>query len=62
MGKHRRRSVLAPYHRFEWTRQEFRDWEGGIGRRLSYAVRFLSVRPVDEKLAATTQMGVFTHV
>ena len=46
-------------HRFEWTRQEFRDWAEGVASRHGYNVRFLPVGPVDETLGAPTQMGVF---
>jgi 3' terminal RNA ribose 2'-O-methyltransferase Hen1 len=48
-----------PDHRFEWTRQEFQDWANGIGARFGYAVRFLPVGVVDEKVGPPTQMGVF---
>lgn len=48
-----------PDHRFEWTRQEFRDWAGGVAARHGYAVRFLPVGPLDEAVGSPTQMGVF---
>ena len=48
-----------PDHRFEWTRQEFRDWATGIAGRFGYAVRFLPVGTEDEKLGAPTQMAIF---
>jgi 3' terminal RNA ribose 2'-O-methyltransferase Hen1 len=48
-----------PDHRFEWTRQEFREWAEGIAGRFGYAVGFLPVGPVDERLGPPTQMGVF---
>ena len=48
-----------PDHRFEWTRQEFRDWAERVARRHGYAVRFLPVGPMDEALGAPTQMAVF---
>ena len=48
-----------PDHRFEWTRQEFRDWAEGIAGRYGYAVRFQPVGPVDEALGSPTQMAVF---
>jgi 3' terminal RNA ribose 2'-O-methyltransferase Hen1 len=48
-----------PDHRFEWTRQEFRDWANGIAGRFGYAVRFIAVGPEDERLGSPTQMGVF---
>jgi 3' terminal RNA ribose 2'-O-methyltransferase Hen1 len=50
-----------PDHRFEWTRQEFRDWAHGIASRFGYTVRFLGVGPQDEKLGTPTQMGVFSR-
>jgi 3' terminal RNA ribose 2'-O-methyltransferase Hen1 len=48
-----------PDHRFEWTRQEFRDWARGVAARHGYAVRFLPVGPLDEAVGSPTQMGVF---
>jgi 3' terminal RNA ribose 2'-O-methyltransferase Hen1 len=48
-----------PDHRFEWTRQEFQGWAEGIAGRFGYAVRFLSVGPVDEALGPPTQVAVF---
>ena len=49
-----------PDHRFEWGRQEFRDWATGIAARFGYAVRLVPVGPEDERLGPPTQMGVFT--
>ena len=46
-------------HRFEWTRQEFHDWAGGISSRFGYTVRFVSVGPEDENLGPPTQMAIF---
>ncbi len=46
-------------HRFEWTRQEFRDWAEGVAERLGYSVRLLPLGPVDVTLGAPTQMAVF---
>jgi 3' terminal RNA ribose 2'-O-methyltransferase Hen1 len=46
-------------HRFEWTRQEFREWAERVARQHAYAVRFLPVGPIDEAVGAPTQMGVF---
>jgi 3' terminal RNA ribose 2'-O-methyltransferase Hen1 len=48
-----------PDHRFEWTRQEFRDWADAIARRFGYTVRFVAVGPEDEKLGPPTQMAIF---
>jgi len=47
-----------PDHRFEWTRQEFRDWAEGVTRRHGYGVRFLPIGPEDEVLGSPTQMAV----
>lgn len=46
-------------HRFEWTREEFREWSGRMGERYGYAVRFLPVGPEDSLVGAPTQMAVF---
>ncbi len=49
-------------HRFEWSRQEFRNWAEGVASRHGYSVSFLPVGPVDELVGAPTQMGVFKRV
>jgi 3' terminal RNA ribose 2'-O-methyltransferase Hen1 len=46
-------------HRFEWTRDEFRDWAEAVAGRHGYSVRFLAIGPVDGALGPPTQMGVF---
>jgi 3' terminal RNA ribose 2'-O-methyltransferase Hen1 len=51
-----------PDHRFEWTRQEFRDWAENITARFGYAVRFVGVGPNDEKLGPPTQMAILQKV
>jgi 3' terminal RNA ribose 2'-O-methyltransferase Hen1 len=48
-------------HRFEWTRQEFRDWAEAIAGRFGYAVRFLPVGPEHLSLGPPTQMAVFAR-
>jgi hypothetical protein len=48
-----------PDHRFEWTRQEFREWANGIAARFGYTARFVNVGPEDEKVGPPTQMGIF---
>jgi 3' terminal RNA ribose 2'-O-methyltransferase Hen1 len=48
-----------PDHRFEWTRNAFRDWAEGIAGRFGYAVRFQPVGLEHETLGAPTQMAVF---
>jgi 3' terminal RNA ribose 2'-O-methyltransferase Hen1 len=51
-----------PDHRFEWTRQEFRDWAEGIAGRFGYAVRMQPIGPLDEAVGAPTQMGIFDAI
>jgi 3' terminal RNA ribose 2'-O-methyltransferase Hen1 len=46
-------------HRFEWTREQFRQWAETIGERYGYAVRFLPVGPEDDVAGPPTQMAVF---
>jgi 3' terminal RNA ribose 2'-O-methyltransferase Hen1 len=46
-------------HRFEWTRAEFSDWAHAQAMRYGYAVRFLPIGEVDERLGPPTQMAVF---
>jgi 3' terminal RNA ribose 2'-O-methyltransferase Hen1 len=48
-----------PDHRFEWDRQEFRDWAQVIAGRFGYTVRFLPVGAEDQRVGSPTQMGVF---
>lgn len=48
-----------PDHRFEWSRQEFREWAEGMASRFGYAVRFLPVGPEHEAFGPPTQMAVF---
>ena len=47
-------------HRFEWTREQFRQWAGRAAQRFGYSVTFSPVGPVDEELGPPTQMAVFT--
>ena len=46
-------------HRFEWTRQQFRDWCEGVAARFGYRVRLTGIGPDDPEVGAPTQMGVF---
>jgi 3' terminal RNA ribose 2'-O-methyltransferase Hen1 len=48
-------------HRFEWTRQEFRDWAAGVAERHGYTVRCLPLGPEDEAVGAPSQMGIFSR-
>jgi 3' terminal RNA ribose 2'-O-methyltransferase Hen1 len=49
-------------HRFEWTRQEFRDWAAGVASRFGYQVRFLPVGVDDAEVGPPTQMAIFAKV
>src|SRR6266480_4927791 len=49
-------------HRFEWTRNEFQSWAGGIADRFGYSVRFLPIGPQDPSLGSPTQMGIFERL
>jgi len=46
-------------HRFEWTREEFRNWATGVTERFGYSVEFRAVGPEHAELGPPTQMGVF---
>ncbi len=48
-------------HRFEWTRAEFEGWCRAKAETFGYSVRFAPVGPVDQQVAAPTQMAVFTR-
>ena len=48
-------------HRFEWTREEFRNWASQVADRYGYTVQFSEVGDADETHGAPTQMGVFTQ-
>ena len=48
-------------HRFEWTREQFQTWAGGIADRFGYSVRFLPVGDADPSVGSPTQMGVFSR-
>ena len=47
-------------HRFEWTREQFSVWADGISEKYGYKVKIEQIGPIDPKLGAPTQMGVFT--
>lgn len=48
-----------PDHRFEWTREEFRDWASRVAEQSGYTVRFLPVGAEDDRLGPPTQMAIF---
>jgi 3' terminal RNA ribose 2'-O-methyltransferase Hen1 len=47
-------------HRFEWTREQFREWAGGVAERHGYSVVCSEIGGEDEKYGSPTEMGVFT--
>ncbi|MFI0235173.1 3' terminal RNA ribose 2'-O-methyltransferase Hen1 [Streptomyces sp. NPDC016845] len=47
-------------HRFEWTREEFRDWAERVAGRHGYRVRYVPVGPDDPEVGPPTQMAVFS--
>ncbi len=48
-------------HKFEWTRDEFRQWAETLAGRYGYTVEFGGVGDVDDTLGQPTQTGVFTR-
>jgi 3' terminal RNA ribose 2'-O-methyltransferase Hen1 len=48
-------------HRFEWTRQEFRDWAEGVSARFGYRVSFEGIGELDPEVGTPSQMGVFSR-
>ena len=46
-------------HRFEWTREEFRQWTEHICEKFGYTCEISGIGDVDENLGTPTQMGVF---
>ncbi|QLH24626.1 3' terminal RNA ribose 2'-O-methyltransferase Hen1 [Streptomyces sp. Rer75] len=51
--------VRHPDHRFEWTREQFRDWARGVAERHGYAVEFRPVGPEDPEVGPPTQLALF---
>jgi len=48
-----------PDHRFEWDREQFRQWARRVAARTDYRVRFLPVGDDDPEVGPPTQMAVF---
>jgi 3' terminal RNA ribose 2'-O-methyltransferase Hen1 len=46
-------------HRFEWTREQFRQWAENMAKQHGYTVECRPVGAEDETVGAPTQMGVF---
>lgn len=49
-------------HRFEWTRELFKDWTERVSSSHGYSVRFAPVGPEDPIVGAPTQMGIFSRI
>ena len=49
-------------HRFEYTREEFREWAIKTAEKFGYIVIFSEIGESDENLGAPTQMGIFTSI
>jgi 3' terminal RNA ribose 2'-O-methyltransferase Hen1 len=47
-------------HRFEWTRDQFRQWAERVAATYDYKVRIEMVGTIDPRFGGPTQMGVFT--
>ena len=48
-----------PDHRFEWSRDEFKDWVDRICGSFQYDAEISGVGPLSQELGAPTQMAVF---
>jgi small RNA 2'-O-methyltransferase len=48
-----------PEHRFEWTRERFRQWGRGVAARNGYRVDFIDIGPPDPLRGSSTQMARF---
>ncbi|XKH59683.1 class I SAM-dependent methyltransferase [Halomonas sediminis] len=48
-----------PDHKFEWSRDRFRDWAQGVARRNGYRVRFGGVGEWHSHLGQPTQLAAF---
>jgi 3' terminal RNA ribose 2'-O-methyltransferase Hen1 len=46
-------------HRFEWTREELREWAEAVADRHGYSVQLAAIGEADPELGSPTQMGVF---
>ena|SRR3990167_1054432 len=48
-----------PGHRFEWSREKFRQWAQGVAARHGYNVSFMDIGPFDPLRGSSTQMARF---
>lgn len=47
-------------HRFEWTREQFRQWAERVAETYGYMIRIEMVGAIDDRFGGPTQMAVFT--
>jgi 3' terminal RNA ribose 2'-O-methyltransferase Hen1 len=48
-------------HRFEWTRNEFKEWATKIGETYHYKVEIFPIGDEVENIGAPSQMAIFTY-
>ena len=46
-------------HRFEWSRDEFREWSDQLAEKYNFSVAYYAIGPEASSLGSPTQMGVF---
>jgi 3' terminal RNA ribose 2'-O-methyltransferase Hen1 len=51
-----------PDHRFEWSRDEFREWAHEVAHRYRYDVEIRGVGPDDPEVGTPTQLALFRRV
>jgi 3' terminal RNA ribose 2'-O-methyltransferase Hen1 len=54
-------TMRHPDHRFEWTREQFRDWVRGIETAFGYRATLRDIGTLNEELGAPTQMAIFVR-
>ncbi len=53
-------SLRDPDHRFEWTRQAFRQWAAAVAKQYGYRVVFRGIGDEYPEIGASTQMVTFS--
>jgi cyclopropane fatty-acyl-phospholipid synthase-like methyltransferase len=53
--------MREPGHHFEWTRQRFRAWAGGVAQRQGYVLAICGIGAADLHRGCPTQMATFTR-
>ncbi len=51
-----------PDHRFEWTRDEMRQWADGVAQRHGYVVEHRTIGDVDAAAGSPTQLALFRRI